>query len=282
MNNQEHYFQIGDAVKIHCNGSHNGMTGIIESIDYNENCMVLFNYLGEETKLDFSPSMLEFMYHDKAYGDVFMESVQNGLPAWRGKIYNYSEFEGRLSRGAEYDEDTIPVKQMKHIIEHHAFRKRMEVVYDKYKEEIADRLHWNEKKLKDLYLFLSEVMILINDHDHSGKNIKMKSLNLNDEYWKLIQVIQDIDKEECGMKDHFPVYMNDYNIMRSIKQAYANAEKVEAQRKGQQLYEGVDRNKLRIQFYFDEERKIIQTAYPVFVDSNNRPDLRHPKRKDKN
>lgn len=283
MNDQEHYFQIGDAVKIHCNGRHDGMTGIIESIDYDENCMVLFNYLGEETKLDFNPSLLEFMYHDKAYADIFMESVRNGLPTWKGDVYNYFEIiEKRHELGIEFEEDTIPIEQMKHIIEHHAFRKRMEIVYSKYKDEIMDRLHWSKEKLYDVHLKLHEIMIYINDPELNGKNKKMKKLNLDDQEWKFVLMIQTIDKDEFGMKDHFPIYMSDYNIMRSIKQAYANAEKVEAQRKGQQLYEGVDRNKLRIQFYFDEERKIIQTAYPVFVDSNNRPDLRHPKRKDKN
>ncbi len=196
--------------------------------------------------------------------DVFMESVQNGLPAWRGDVYNYSEFYGKPGRGAEYDEDTIPVDQMKHIIEHHAFRKRMEVVYDKYENEIAERLHWNIKKVKEIYIRMCETMMMINDPKLNGKNMKMKSLNLNDQDLKFIQMVQAINKDEYGLKDYFPVNMSDYNIMLSIKEAYIDSEKTGIQLKWMQLFEGEDRNGLRVQFYFDVKKQIIQTAYPVF------------------
>ena len=101
---------------------------------------------------------------------------------------------------------------------------------------------------------------------------------------ELALAISEIDKRDVifgKFRKHFPVYMTNIEIMKSIREAYHTARKISRRRvkksfvtryvlhskaepvKGSALYEGKSKKGMTIQFRYNFDLGIIETAYPV-------------------
>lgn len=236
-------------------------------------------------------SDMNYEYRDAQWMKYFTESVRNGLPPWRGEIYNFM----RLSEGDWdlYENDILPPKRMRHILEEHSFYRRIKRVMEvpQLKDEILKRMNRTETEVKEIIHRIRMKIAYRNGMCPKEKLPKYKnghdSASFDFEEDKLIAVVDYCDKYvNKESKDHFPPYMSDYEIMKAIQDAYKTAEKVEIMGRGNQglqeaktIYQGKSDKGLDIQFYYNLDLDIIESAYPVFVDTTNRPDLQHPNKK---
>lgn len=237
---------------------------------------------------------LSYQYHDsnwEVYFGILTESVGNGLPAWRGKPYNFYMFygnpktHGKLDKESmkEYNDYTIPPKFMDHILKSHSLWDRMDAVYESTnkKHKLMEIFGIDEDTLKDMKDDIREKINAKNLNDLTLKNQgkvfnKEKDYEFTEEELRLIDEIFKID----DVKDHYPPTLTNLQIMKAIKEAYETAYKVSKTKgqisrdrrteersapiRGQRLYRGYSETyKLLIEFLFDLDLKVIATAYPV-------------------
>ena len=223
----------------------------------------------------FNEDELEFQYHDKKWEKYVTESYRNtGLAAWRGSLYSFMKL--TVVERDNYENDTLPPRRMQHILGEYSFYRRMDdLMHTPMKDEIVKRMDNCTKKdvetiissIKDKILYYNGLMPK-NGLPSVRKGHDNTVFNVNEN--KLISVIDYVDKHlNKEGKDHYPPYMSDFGIMKAIQEAYGNAEKVELikNRYNPQakkvLFQGKSKNGLTIQFYYNFEAKIIETAYPV-------------------
>lgn len=226
-------------------------------------------------------------YHDAQWEKYFTESVRNGLPPWRGELYNFMRL--LTSDWGLYKNDTLPPRRMKHILEEHSFYRRLSGLMEvpKIKDEILKRMNRTKDEVEGI---INRIQIKIEYRNGMCPKEKLPkyknghdSASFDFEENKLIAVVDYCDKYvNKESKDHFPPYMSDYDIMKAIQDAYKSAEKVEIIGRGNQglqeaktIYQGKSNEGLDIQFYNNFNLDIIESAYLVFVVTTNRPNIRH-------
>lgn len=238
-----------------------------------------------------------FQYHDVQWEKYFTESVKNGLPAWRGRIYNLYELymtfhrrdDGFTNEADDYYNDTIPPKCMEHILDRHTIYGRINHVLksDDNKNAVMNALHINDYKLRLMVVSLRTKIENRNGIDYSPyRSIKFTSEEIN-----LAQQIDLLDTEMRNGKlvnvDHFKLELLNTDIMRMIQQAYKTATKISArevhkstkdrrteivspQYLGKVEYEGVARDGTIIRFTYDFDANVIDTAYPLRMNNNSK------------
>lgn len=246
----------------------------------------------------YGEASLEFQYHDTMWKEYFTESAQNDLPEWRGELYNFDElyserfYHGRIYYNScyywgyefndmadDYSNDTLPPRIMKYILKEYTIDSRINAVLAPRKnaEEIGKILNLKSKELYDIrWSIMSKI------HNLKKESGSMRKSRFPDS--ELALVMSEIDKRDVifgRARKHFPVYMTGTEIMKSIREAYHTARKISRRRikksfitryvldsktepvKGSALYEGESKNGLIIQFRYNFDLGIIETAYPV-------------------
>ena len=256
-------------------------------------------------------SEMIYQWYDSNMADYFNESVRNGLPPWRGNLYNYDMFYIRSSDDRkigldeslikDYNNDTIPPDYMHHILESHSIYYRIDDVLSKSSRresnrgEIMNRLGISKIDVRNLELSIKSKIEGRNsaDIDESLKRDigESKHRKFTDLEFRFMSEIDLLDKKykegEERFKDHYPVEMTNLQIMEAIRDAYGNARKIKARVlqvnkdkrtgkktdpvEGQQLYEGYSRmHDLVIQFWYNFDLDLIETAYPIRMNNNSR------------
>lgn len=285
-------FKVGDVVNIY----DDPVTPYVikETIELNNEKFVYHVTTLDESDIShiYEGSLLEFQYHDPNYEQYFTESIENGLPPWRGEIYDvytlyrspethsYDTLSEKLTK--EYENDTIPPERMQHILHDHS-------IYDR----IYDVIRYAENKnniAESLGISVDDVGAL---EDSIKRKINFRNLNfiykdLDSKKKKFtpleLQFATQIDK--LDRKDLYRVEMTNLQIMQAIKEAYSNAKKagelkiqfntkddssLAAPDKGKRLYEGYSsKYNLIIQFWYNFDLDIIETAYPVTSDRSKK------------
>lgn len=143
-------FKVGDVVCHICESIPGGPQYFIRDVIYPENANNSSEYCYDASQIDapdetkrFYESMLEFQYHDSNWEEYVTESAfrNNGLPAWRGDIYNAAMFYVHPDKSEAVDNNkikkymlhnadvTLPPTQMLHILESHSIFRRISTVY---------------------------------------------------------------------------------------------------------------------------------------------------------
>ena len=245
----------------------------------------------------YGEASLEFQYHDTMWKEYFTESAQNDLPEWRGELYNLDELyserfyydgiyynsdyywgDGFNDIADDYSNDTLPPRIMKYILKEYTIDSRINAVLAPRKnaEEIGKILNLKPKESYYRWSIISKI------YDLEKKSGSMRKSRFTDS--KLALAISEIDKRDVifgRSRKHFPIHMTDMEIMKSIREAYHTARKISRRRvkksfvtrfvvrskaepiKGSALYEGVSKNGLAIQFRYNFDMGIIETAYPI-------------------
>lgn len=283
-------FSVGDVVNYTCNP--NKLYVIKETIEdgignfiYN---MIPLN--GDEETCNYYESLLEFQYHDSNYEQYLTESVENGLPKWRGHVYDvytlyvnpkkhtYGALKYQLIK--EYENDTLPPERMQHVLHNHGIYDRIDDVLKSSSniDSIAKNLGINRE---DVYNFGDSIQLKINKRnlDYMYADLDPKEKKFTQLEYQFVGEIDKLDR-----KDHYPVDMTNLQIMQVIKEAYSNANKIgnrkfqssdnengkSAPHKGKILYEGISKNGMMIQFWYNFDWDIIETAYPVTSDRSKK------------
>lgn len=244
--------------------------------------------------------MLEFQYHDKKWAEYFTESVGNGLPPWRGNLYNvyalyldpetheYGELDDLLIKN--YNNDTIPPVYMEHILRSHSVYDRMTDVFKSTTnmDIIANNLNIPVSSLARLR---KEVRRKINARNTTDMEPEYQADISNQAFptftrqeLRFIAEIDKLDISKGQFKDHFPVEMTNLQIMKAIRESYHNAKKCGHRKmeknhdrrngeitepvKGKILYEGITHDNMIIQFWYNFDLGIIETAYPTEMNDN--------------
>ncbi len=242
-----------------------------------------------------------FRYHDKTWEEYFTESVRNELPAWRGKLYNlfalYTNFEAKTTLDSsligEYENDTIPVHIMEHIIDKHSMYGAIKRVLGnncttENARKIREHFKLSVNELKEFRASMLNKIDKINltgvDSIHQRKPI---SKDFTSKEWDLIKEIDKLDIVNGVPISHYTATMSNLQIMEAIREAYETAQKNGAlligtdtdlrtdenfnEVKGHRKYKGVsDRHKLVICFLYSYDMNIITTAYPVGTTNNSK------------
>ena len=265
-------------------------------------------YGDEDDIITCEESSLTFQYHDLSYEEYFTESVRNGLPAWRGKLYNfymfYHDFDGHkdldFNHMEDYNNDTIPPMFMEHILAEHSIYCRIDVVLKSSENigKIERRLNINRSHRMHLVRSIKEK---INARNFRGTNqssvdVKSKKFDFTGEEMNLVAEIDKLDivvkNGQRILEDHYPVDMSNWQIMDAIKEAYLNASKtsgvimqsVRDRRgdeenaktgkviepvKGKRTYRGESKKYgLVIEFWYNFDLDLIETAYPIRMNNN--------------
>ena len=198
-------------------------------------------------------------YLEKYYG----ESVRNNLPKWKGELYSYYKIKDIRSLRSEYENNhTLPLNRMKRIIKRHSLKERIDIVCREFgesvKRDLAIRSNLRFDSIVDSINYRLNIINGIIPYT-SSKDILFTSDEL-----KLISRIDYYDKygRQNDSVNHFPYYMSDLEIMKSIREAYMNAEKTSGYIYGHRLYEGKYKN-ITIKFSYDFNNGYIITAFPV-------------------
>lgn len=295
--------RVGDVVKFQNYDDLMVVKEISESNNGNYNYDVILPN-DEDMVCRFEEDFLVLQYHDSNYAHYFTESVSNGLPAWRGELYNvYSLYfdpdihaYGELNRREceEYNNDTIPPVYMEHILRSHSIYERINDVIksSENRKAIMEELGIS---INDLNKIESDIKRKINarnlnDMDSDSKrkitNKMPSDLKFTDQELAFVDEVCKID----GRKDHYPIEMTNIQIMQAVKEAYSGAMKIGHRKiqdikdkrneetisstKGRILYEGVSRKGMVIQFWYNFDLDLIETAYPV-PDSNSKKHQRN-------
>lgn len=281
-------FRIGDVVNV-C--GYKDLQSVKEIIEFT-NGQFQYDTVpidDEDLTYRFEESSIEFQYHDPNYEFYYTEYAGNGLPKWRGELYNvytlyvdqqshpYDGLDEKLIE--EYNNDTIPPERMQHILhDHSAYDRINDVIRNAGKKKvIAENLKISVNDLRYLELSVRRKINArnLNDTDLDSKNRKFTTLE-----YQFISEINKFDK-----KDIYPLDMTNLQIMGAIKEAYSNARKIRSRRiqpndgsneksapiKGKILYEGYSsKYDLIIQFWYNFDLGIIETAYPVTSDRSKK------------
>lgn len=253
-------------------------------------------------------SALIFQYHDKQWEEYFAESVRNGLPAWRGKLYNfymfYNNFESHTGLDykymEEYNDDTIPPMFMRHILAEHSIYCRIDKVL-----ESPENVRKIEKRLNidkyDMEKLINSIKSKINTRNFRGTdkasiNVKPNKFDFTGDEMNLVAEIDKLDvvvkNGQRLIEDHYPIDMSNWQIMDAIKEAYLNASKtsgiimqgVRDRRgdteysntgkqidpvKGKRTYQGESRKyNLIIEIWYNFDLNLIESAYPLKMNNN--------------
>ena len=298
-------FKVGDVVNI--TDDPNRVYVVNESIfvDDGENTRYMYEvssvYGDEDDIITCEESSLTFQYHDLIYEEYFTEgNRQPHLPAWRGEYYNpydiYRDFidlkdEKVVGSSDEYNDCTLPIYRMAHILRDHSVYSRIQHVLvhsgSTFKQSNIDMMLsklnlLDEDELKKLYGGIRNKIAKLNeDPAPTIANLGIK-VEFTEIERKFVNLLDEIDP-----KDHWPVEMSNIMIMDAIREAYENAEKdgnrqysssgsktsdkPAAPNKGKMLYKGTStRHKLIIQFWYNFDLDIIETAYPISETKSNR------------
>lgn len=205
---------------------------------------------------------LELDYHDVNWAEYVTESVGNRLPAWRGELYNYYV---ESADEELHDKDTIPVVYMEHILNDHVVYKRFGYILNN--KECKEDLQRSLDLLTDYQInrFRDRLIDKLLSYDKFDTDIhqpgrlagQSKIKFTADE--KLFMYI--IDKHDP--KDLYPYHMTSLQIMHAIKEAYNNAHMI-GRSKNKIGYNGESITyRMTIEFWFDADKNIILTAYPI-------------------
>ncbi len=290
-------FRIGDVVNV-C--GYKDLQSVKEIIEFT-NGQFQYDTVAiddEDLTYRFEESSIEFQYHDPNYEFYYTESVGNSLPKWRGKVYNFYMFykdpetHGTLDDELvkEYNNHTIPPKYMEHILESHSVYDRIEVVIgsEEKKKKLMQDLQIDKGQLKDI---AGSIHKKINARNLNELNLKdqgkllhkPKTLVFSNQESAFVDEICKLDDK----KDIYPLDMTNLQIMGAIKEAYENAYKTGRRRmqqnkdkqtgeqnsptRGQMLYRGEsNKYKLTIEFWYNFDLGIIETAYPVTSDRSKK------------
>lgn len=246
----------------------------------------------------YQESALEFQYHDD-YWDLYLnEAVRNGLPPWRGELYNNYSFtspddlEDVRTISTGYEDDTLPPIKMAHILIGHSIYSKMREMVNggdsqsrqRYQESIMNDLKISEKEMNELYRSIRQKILARNmtdtPSDYKEKTKSNKIPKFTEQEYEFVQEIDKLDKD-----DHYPVDMTNLQIMDAIREAYKNTEKsgkckrqkgqendgsLPAPVNGKKLYLGRSRKyDLIIEFWYNFDLNIIETAYPVRMSSGS-------------
>jgi hypothetical protein len=178
---------------------------------------------------------------------VFIENVRNNLPAW--------------------SDEFLPEKTRQHIKKRHTYSGRLRDLFDDYyvRRAIIGRCLSDKATAQQRYNELKERILT---RLEAGETLKREESEIV-EYARTI-----ISKEP----DLFPYPMNEKQIIRAVKEAYLDAQKIGSKHRTPTkrdkdnvdkpwhlslLYQGNARE-LIIHFWFDFNVNQIDTAYPVY------------------
>lgn len=248
--------------------------------------------------------LLEFQYHDTQWEEYITESVGNGLPPWRGDLYNFFMFyidpdAINLEKGdvldselvKKYKDHTLPPIRMMHIMKAHTIFGRSKVVLDSEdnRKIIAKNLDIEMRDLLYMMMKFNDKIKARNLNDVGPdfrSKIDIKSIpNFTKQEREFARQIDALDKSKGHMKDHYPYELTNLQIMEAIKEAYKNARKIgskkinisnnptdmdpDAPYIGKQLYEGYSKKyDLVIQFWYNFDYNFIESAWPVRMNNN--------------
>lgn len=301
-------FEIGDVVEDTDTSYivHKGHYFIKEAV-FVDNGDKPSEYLYEAALIDspdeseiFHEYALTYQYHDDNWEKYITESVGNGLPAWRGDLYNLYELYvnpnkpdiGFTNVADDYYNDTIPPIYMKHILDRHTIYGRIGAVLgsiDKPGENkniIMSRLKFNKEKINAVRNSIEEKIMKRNRVGYTEDD----NVHFTSDEIRLAEQIDllDIESTKNGGQhyvDHFKLELRNIDIMKMIQQAYKSARKVENrvidqtskdlrtgyvdfQNLGKVDYEGVSRDGTVIRFTYDFDVNVIDTAYPLRMNNN--------------
>lgn len=239
-------------------------------------------------------SLMIFRYHDKQWAEYFTEgtTIGNGLAKWRGKLYNFCMFYGNLSEHKKlnvdlmtrYHNHTIPPEFMEHILKSHSVWDRMTEVLriSENREKLMEKFNLNSISLDNKEYDVRKKINInnINDMEYGNRgrlphDVADGTLSRDE-----LSFVNEVMKLDDG-KDHYPAYMTYSQIMEAIAEAYENGsktgEKIRMQPsldrrtgkskppvRGQRIYRGTSKtHKLRIEFWYDLDLNVIDTAYPL-------------------
>lgn len=291
-------YRIGDVVTIP-ESSPKRTYVIRESIDYGPSTGIAYEIFrpdNTERILQFAESALEFQYHDVSWEYCLTEgSQQNGLPSWRGNLYNlfalYSNFDTKKgfdeNAVKDYWNDTIPVHFMKHILDKHSIYGAIERVTGSTCTTEASR------KIKEIFKFtqteLSEIKMSILNKldginltgvDKEFRDKAVKNVKITKDELDFIKEVDKLDIVDGKSVSHFNPTMTNLQIMEAIKEAYNNAHKIggikirsdKDLRTGESVhptrgyckYEGISNKhgNIKIHFLYSFDMNLITTAYP--------------------
>lgn len=298
-------FRVGDVVTIP-EASPEITYVIRESIDFGPSTGIVYEIFAPDNTeriIQFAESGLEFQYHDTSWEYYLNESVRNGLPAWRGKLYNlfacYLDFNYKngifdSSEVKERENDTIPVQFMEHIIKKHSVYGMINrVLGNRCTTESAVKIRELFKlSLEDIVEIRRSMLSELDDINATGADRryhnKYKNSDLfKDNEWDILLQIDKLDVVKGVHVDHYPATMTNLHIMEAIKEAYESAHKegaIEIGRdrdlrtgenitevKGHQKYVGRSvTHDISICFLYSRDMNLITTAYPTsdYIDYN--------------
>ena len=255
--------------------------------------------------ITYEESDLVFQYHDSLCEEIFTEKIGWELPPWRSRLYNFYMFYDRNWQGnlfinidlmPDYNNHIIPPVYMEHILDEHSMYKRIDVVLsdNDNREKIKAALDITDDKelesLKDDLQFKIFRRNIDGMFPEVTKDIDTRQRLRDftpDERALAAQVdILDIVTENHVKltKDHYPLDYTNFQIMQAIKEAYNGARKIGSRKmekvkdrrtgeksdpiKGKILYEGISKDNLVIQFWYNFDLDLIESAYPVKMNNN--------------
>lgn len=274
-------FEVGDVVTIP-EASPDKTYVIKEAIDFGPSTGIVYEMFAPDNTeriIQFAESGLEFQYHDTSWEYYLNESVRNELPAWRGNIYNaYDIYEPNdLRYGEKYDiyhhDDTLPLHRMVHILTDHAIYHRINDLFsqngDGNKDGTRDMVR---NKMGNIKMDKFD-KIVRSIQSKIIENNQGKSVNFTEDEWKFYAAFSAIDRKDLWRMD-----MTNKDIMRAIKDAYEDANKervcrqidtrnnghgLPAPDKGKIIYRGESKKHGTIEFWYNLDLGIIETAYPI-------------------
>lgn len=299
-------FRLGDVVECM-----NNQYFIKEAINIVNNDR-LSGYMYDVSMIDsptvtytFQEDSLIFLYHDKQWEEYVIESLGNGLPAWRGELYNlyelyfdfFDQFWGFKNYAKDYYHDTIPPLSMERILNRHTIYGRIDDVLasDKNAKTIMLELKADKYSMWDDVLLLERRIEKRNGIEYTKttrfnvNKFNLAKLNFTSNEITIAQQIDLLDTEMRNGKEqhveHFKLELRNIDIMRMIQQAYKSARKISRrevnqtstdrrtgvatkQNPGKAEYEGITKDDTVIRFIYDFDIDAIDTAYPVRMNDN--------------
>lgn len=299
----ESKFKVGDVVNLIDNPSMYYV--VTESILIDNDIFRRYQYEVSDIRTDdtfvYDESSLELQYHDSNLEEYFTEgNRQYSLPAWHGEYYNpYALYQDPIDLRtekneklvAEYDNDTLPACRMAHILRDHSVYSRIQAMLvnsgTDYKKSNVDKMVndlnlQDELELKKLYGDVRRKIMEVNEDPATTIANSKIIVQFTEPELRFVKLLDEIDP-----KDHWPVNMSNIMIMDAIRDAYDNAikdgnrqysssgsktsDKPAAPNKGKMQYKGTStRHGLIIQFRYNFDFDIIETAYPIRTNNNSK------------
>lgn len=205
-----------------------------------------------------------------------------------------------------YNNDTIPPAYMKHILENHSVYDRLDKVLSKTENQNIVIKNLRITSLSKLLDLKDSIQFKINKRNETDILSSPKERRLNNDRYKftaderslvyqvsLLDIETDEDTGEGRYKDQYKLDMTNLQIMQAIQEAYGNAVKIKERKhqpnkdrrnetrldkdkikepepvEGRRLYEGYSStHELIIQFWYNFDMNLIETAYPVGMNNN--------------